>query len=123
MTCCRPAAETTAEEKAFVVHDSCVYARSEKVITPPRALLERAGLGVLEPELCRAATHCCGGPIEVLFPGEASRIAKSRMSQLEASGPHVATMCPICLVNLRKAGAVEVSDMSAVLAAAYEATP
>jgi Fe-S oxidoreductase len=117
-------APSAQAEGALVVHDSCVYARCEKVITPPRALLERAGLGILEPELCGAATHCCGGPIEVLFPAEAGRIARNRISQLEAAGPRMVTMCPICLVNLRKAaGAAEVDDISEVLAAAYGATP
>ena len=105
----------------LVVHDSCVYARYERIVDPPRALLRRAGVTVREPALAGAATHCCGGPIEALFPAEAHRISTNRIGQLREVGSRIATMCPICLVNLRKAaaGAAEVADLSEVLAAAY----
>jgi Fe-S oxidoreductase len=108
-------------DKTLVVHDSCVYARYEGMIDPPRTLLEAAGVTVKEPELCRTSTHCCGGPIEALFPTEAHRIAKSRIEQLAEAGDSVATMCPICWVNLRKAGArqIVVKDISETLAEAY----
>lgn len=107
----------------WVVHDSCVYARGENVIDPPRHLLRRAGAEVLEPALCGAATHCCGGPIEALFPSEAHRISGLRVAQLAGAGRRVAAMCPICLVNLRKAagGAIEVADISEPLARAFGA--
>jgi Fe-S oxidoreductase len=106
-----------------VIHDSCVYARYEGVIEAPRTLLRRAGLSIAEPALTGAATHCCGGPVEVLFPGEAHRIALERVAQLTTVGRRITTMCPICLVNLRKAAgdAAEVVDISQVLAAAGRA--
>ena len=103
-----------------VIHDSCVYARYEGVIEAPRLLLKRAGLTVAEPALTGTATHCCGGPVEVLFPGEAHRIALERVAQLTEVGRRITTMCPICLVNLRKAAGsnAEILDLSQVLAAA-----
>jgi hypothetical protein len=101
-----------------VIHDSCVYARYEGIIEQPRVLLRRAGLAVGEPALSGAATHCCGGPVEVLFPGEAHRIALERVAQLTRAGRRITTMCPICLVNLRKAAGsrAEILDISQVLA-------
>ena len=90
-------------EGRVMVHDSCVYARYEGVIDQPRDLLESTGLEVVSPELSGKLTHCCGGPIESLFPSQAHEIATKRVAQLAAPGCEVATMCPICLVNLKNA--------------------
>jgi Fe-S oxidoreductase len=110
---------------AVVIHDSCVYARYEGIVEAPRLLLRRAGVTVGEPVLTGKATHCCGGPVEVLFPGEAHRIALERVAQLTKVGRRITTMCPICLVNLRKAAGdgAEVLDISQVLAAADGSRP
>ncbi len=85
-----------------VVHDPCVYARYEDVVEPPRDLLTAAGLDVGEPVNGRLLTWCCGGPAEALFPARAAAVAASRVAQLRAVAPDCVTMCPICLVNLRK---------------------
>jgi len=111
-----PQIKADGEER--VIHDSCVYARYEEMIDPPRQLLSRAGLTIREPELCGKATHCCGGPIEALFPSEAHRIAGNRVEQLREAGDRIVTMCPICLVNLRKAAGdtADIDDIASVLA-------
>jgi len=113
-----PAAQLGGE---LALHDSCVYARNENVVEQPRELLGKAGVQLNEPELCGKNTHCCGGPLESLFPTESHRIAGNRAEQLEEAGGNVATMCPICLVSLRKAakGSVQVNDISDTLAKAY----
>ena len=114
------------------VHDSCLYARYEDVLDEPRTLLRRAGARVSEPELSGLSTHCCGGPVESLFPARAHDIASERVKQLEATGADmVAAMCPICLVNLQGAAngtKDRFRDISTVLADAFlpgasEATP
>jgi hypothetical protein len=104
----------------IVVHDSCVYARYENVCAQPRELLRAAGLTVLEPELSGKSTHCCGGPLESLIPTEAHRISGIRVEQLAAKGKNVVTMCPVCLVNLRKAAgdSLEINDIASTLLAA-----
>jgi Fe-S oxidoreductase len=114
---------TTKLEGEIVIHDSCLYARAEKMTSPPRELLVHAGIDVLEPALSGADTHCCGGPIEALFPSEAHRISGNRVKQLSETGSRVVAMCPICLVNLRKAAAevenaLEVTDISSFLSRA-----
>ena len=107
--------------ESVVIHDSCVYARYEGMVDPPRQLLAAAGIELREPELSGKATHCCGGPIEALFPSEAHRIAEARVEQLAEAGKQVTTMCPICWVNLRKAanGKIVVNDISESLSRAY----
>ena len=105
------------------IHDSCLYARYENVLDQPRTLLKGAGARLQEAELSGLSTHCCGGPIESLFPARAHEIALKRVEQLEAAGGDmVAAMCPICLVNLQGAanGSKErFRDISTVLAEAF----
>ncbi len=109
------------QNKELVIHDSCVYARYERMVEPPRRLLKGAGVTVREPELAGQSTYCCGGPIESLFPSKAQEIAANRVSQLKKSGESVVTLCPLCLVNLRKAarGSCQISDIANTLGDAY----
>jgi Fe-S oxidoreductase len=105
----------------IVIHDSCVYARYEGIIDEPRNLLTSAGIEFTEPEYSRTLTYCCGGPVESLYPGKARSVADDRIEQLAKAGKHVATMCPICLLNLKEAAKgenIEVRDISEYLAAA-----
>jgi Fe-S oxidoreductase len=104
---------------AVVLHDSCIYARYENISDQPRELLRAAGLSVREPKQAGKSVHCCGGPIESLFPSEAHRISGIRVDQLEAEGKNVVTMCPFCWVNLSKAAGnrLVVNDIASTLAA------
>lgn len=104
------------------IHDSCVYARYEDVVSEPRHLLRQAGATIVEPEYAGKLTHCCGGPIESFFPGKAQEIARTRLKQLTAAGGAIVAMCPICLVNLKHAaqdGNGAVRDISEYLVEAY----
>ncbi len=107
------------------IHDSCVYARYENVVQEPRRLLRDAGLTVAEPEYAGLGTWCCGGPVESLYPVKAVAVARTRVSQLQAVSDQAVTMCPLCLVNLRKAADVDlhVDDISYYLVRAYGAEP
>ncbi|MEW6032142.1 MAG: (Fe-S)-binding protein [Bacillota bacterium] len=103
------------------LHDSCLYARSLGLTGEPRRLLGRAGLTVREPEFAGRFTWCCGGPIEALYPKKALEGARTRVDQLRRAAARVVTMCPICLVNLRRAAPddLAVTDISDYLAEAY----
>ena len=72
-----------------------------------------------EPANTRKLTLCCGGPAESLYPATAA-VAAKRVEQLRAVAPDCVRMCPICLVNLRKAanGTMLVRDISEYLAEA-----
>lgn len=106
----------------IVIHDSCVYARYENVVEEPRRLLKQAGYRVKEPKDSKALTHCCGGPIESIFPKTANQIGEKRVEQLkDTKAQRAALMCPICLATLKKAAGAEIkiSDVSTLLAKAY----
>ena len=105
----------------IVIHDPCVYARSENIIDEPRHLLKNAGAEIHEPELSGKLTYCCGGPLESLFPGKAHTIAVTRIEQLASCCNRVVTMCPICLAILRRAAGpdLEIKDISEYLSEAY----
>jgi Fe-S oxidoreductase len=105
----------------LAIHDPCIYARYEDMIDEPRYLLKNAGAVIHEPEQSGKLTHCCGGPLESLFPGKAHDIATKRVEQLAVCSNKVATMCPICLTNLKRAAGnrLEVRDISEYLIKAY----
>ncbi|MBT8228467.1 MAG: (Fe-S)-binding protein [Dactylosporangium sp.] len=105
----------------LALHDSCVLARAEGVVEQPRALLAQAGVTVCEPAATGRLTWCCGGPVEALYPARARATAARRVEQLRAVAPAGVTMCPLCLVNLRKAAADELPlrDISQVLREAH----
>ncbi len=107
----------TALSGKVVLHDSCVYARYEDVVGEPRELLAAAGLAVGEPENAGKLTWCCGGPAEALYPAKAAAVAAKRVEQLREVAPDCVTMCPICLVNLRKSahGTMRFRDISEYL--------
>jgi Fe-S oxidoreductase len=107
------------------LHDSCVYARYEGVIEPPRRLLAAGGVTLVQPELSGPLTFCCGGPLETLFPGKSAEVARRRIEQLSACSPKIVTACPLCLANLSRAApaGVEVRDISEYLTKAFLPTP
>ena len=99
-----------------VIHDSCVYARNENVI---QALRSRgAGQTVV--------TETCGGrpvlrrPRRGALSRQGGRGRRQAGRQLRAVAPDCVTMCPICLINLRKAagGTMRVRDISDYVAQA-----
>lgn len=104
-----------------VIHDSCVYARYENIVSEPRTLLDKAGVVVKEPKNAAKFTMCCGGPAESLFPKKAAERAKDRVGQLKEVAKNGVTMCPICYVNLQKAapGEINVEDISSYFVRAF----
>ncbi|AWB09813.1 Cysteine-rich domain-containing protein [Thermodesulfobium acidiphilum] len=108
-------------DMTVAIHDSCVLARYEEIIEEPRVLLKNAGINYVEPELSRKLTHCCGGPIESLFPKKAKEIASKRANDLLSCSNIVTTMCPICLLNLKESSPSKDSflDLSEILVKSY----
>jgi Fe-S oxidoreductase len=77
-------------------------------VDEPRALLERFGAAIAEPERNRDNPYCCGAGGGLLFadkeeePG--SRISDVRFKQLRATGADtVVTACPFCSIMLKGA--------------------
>lgn len=116
-------APTRSIDEIVVIHDSCLFARAEGVVEAPRALLRASGVTLAEASASGTATWCCGGPAESLYPERAAANAAVRVGQLRAAAGTAVTMCPICLVNLKKAGegTVQVEDISGLLRRSYGA--
>ncbi len=104
-------------ERSIVVHDSCVYSRYLDMVDEPRRLLAGKGFKIVEPLFSGRLTHCCGGPVESLFPEKAREIAEKRLESLPEGTKDVATMCPICLFNLKEAAEerVHTADIASYL--------
>jgi Fe-S oxidoreductase len=107
--------------ETVVVHDSCLFARAENVVEPPRTLLRAGGITLSEAANSGTATWCCGGPAESLYPERAAANAAVRVGQLREVAGTAVTMCPVCLVNLKKAadGSMQVEDISSYLRRVY----
>jgi Fe-S oxidoreductase len=97
-----------AGEESVTFHDPCYLGRYAGNVDEPRALLERFGGDISEPERNRENPYCCGAGGGLLFadkeeePG--SRISDVRMKQLAATGAGtVVTACPFCSIMLKGA--------------------
>ncbi|MEW6662947.1 MAG: (Fe-S)-binding protein [Bacillota bacterium] len=86
------------------VHDSCRMARELGITEEIRDILSKIeGVTLIEPELNRRWTTCCGGPGKVLFPELSGKIAARRVGELAATNADlVITFCPYCLAALDK---------------------
>jgi Fe-S oxidoreductase len=94
--------------ESVTFHDPCYLGRYAGKVDEPRALLERFGGDISEPERNRENPYCCGAGGGLLFadkeeePG--SRISDVRMKQLAATGAGtVVTACPFCSIMLKGA--------------------
>lgn len=116
-----PLARTPPAEalpRQIVFHDSCVMTRDLDIVTPPRTVLERLGIEIVEPENCGKNTACCGGPVEYAFADLSRSISGIRARELAAGAADIVVTCPICLINLMKheqIKAVRIWDIGEIL--------
>ncbi|RUM87452.1 MAG: (Fe-S)-binding protein [Thermodesulfatator sp.] len=87
-------------EEEVVLHEGCVWARGLGLSELPEEVLSSVGFAVKRPHYTGKTIYCCGGPVEGLFPEKARAVAQKRIAQLQAVGQKVATICPICHLNL-----------------------
>lgn len=101
----------------ITIHDSCIYARHENTVEQPRQLLKQCGVNIQETELSGKLTYCCGGPLESLFPGKSTELAAKRIAQLSDCAQQIATLCSICLANLKRVApqGIAIRDISEYL--------
>ncbi|QTA82571.1 Cysteine-rich domain-containing protein [Desulfonema limicola] len=97
------------------LHDPCFYGRYLELSDVPRQVLSGFGIEYKDVEKSEKFTNCCGGPAESISPKLSSEIVQRRKDELETAGEKIVSMCPICLGNLKKAGA-DVEDLSSLLA-------
>ena len=97
-----------AQPESVTYHDPCYLGRYAGTVDEPRALLERFGAEVSEPERNRDNPFCCGAGGGLLFadtdeePG--TRISDVRLEQLRQTGAGtIVTACPFCSIMLKGA--------------------
>ncbi|SMC25486.1 Fe-S oxidoreductase [Desulfacinum hydrothermale DSM 13146] len=97
------------------LHDPCFFGRYLKLSHVPRRVLRDVGVAVADVQQSGPLTHCCGGPAESVSPKLSREIVERRVDQLKQTGAPILSMCPICMGNLKKAGA-DVQDLASFLA-------
>ncbi len=104
----RPDLQVGRADDSVTFHDPCYLGRYAGTVDEPRALIERFGASIAEPERNRDNPYCCGAGGGLLFadkeeePG--SRISDVRFKQLSATGANtVVTACPFCSIMLKGA--------------------
>ncbi|MBC7359658.1 MAG: (Fe-S)-binding protein [Desulfacinum sp.] len=97
------------------LHDPCFFGRYLNLSHVPRKVLRDAGVEVADTQQSGPITHCCGGPVESVSPKLSRQIMERRLEQLNQTGAPILSMCPICMGNLKKAGA-DVQDLASFLA-------
>jgi Fe-S oxidoreductase len=99
--------ELTGEyDKKVTYHDPCYLGRHNNVYDEPRNLLNKvAGLDLVEMEMTRKNSLCCGGGggrIWMDTPQE-ERFSDIRLKQAKESGAQVlTTSCPYCITNFEE---------------------
>jgi Fe-S oxidoreductase len=106
---------STNGHKKIALHDPCFYGRYLELSDVPLKVLASVDIECAPIRNAGLFTNCCGGPAESISPKLSKAVGERRIVELEKSKDPIVAMCPICLGNLRKAGA-DVEDLSTVLA-------
>ncbi len=96
------------EDEPVTFHDPCYLGRYAGEHAAPRALLERYGGEVTEPERTKDNPFCCGAGGGLLFEEHeaGTRISQTRFEQLQKTGANTIVMgCPFCSIMLKGAKA------------------
>ena len=110
-------------------HDPCYLGRHNGVYEAPRDALAKAGMTLLEMDLSRSDSFCCGAGGGQMWKeeeeGEAA-VNITRFEQAEATGAQtVAVGCPFCArmlsdANTAAGNKMDVKDVAQVVAQALE---
>ena len=97
-------------------HDPCHLGRQMGVYEEPREIIKNLGYEILEMELNRGESFCCGGGggVKSNEPELANKIAKDRLSQAKKTGAKIiCTACPLCYLHLKENSQdLEVKELS-----------
>ncbi len=99
----------------IALHDPCFYGRYLELSDVPARVLSSIDIECAPIKNSGLFTNCCGGPAESISPKLSEEVGNRRIKELDTSDAPIVAMCPICLGNLRKAGA-DVQDLSTLIA-------
>lgn len=108
--------------RRITLHDPCFYGRYLELSDVPARLLSSLDIECTPVRHSGLHTNCCGGPAESISPKLSHEVVDRRLKELEPNQAPLVAMCPICLGNLRKAGA-EVEDLATLIARQTEDRP
>lgn len=105
-------------EGKVTYHDPCHLGRYGKIYEEPREIIKAAGLELMEMDLSKEQSFCCGGGggVRANYPELAEAIARERVQQAKAVSSVLVTSCPLCYLNLKAvAKDVKVMDVSEIV--------
>lgn len=85
-----------------IYHDSCRMGRFLGLYDLPREVLKKRGVRIIEPELTRELSFCCGGNWGARR-GLAEFTRKKRVEELKKLQKSVIIACPLCRKSFEKA--------------------
>jgi len=91
--------------KKATYHDPCHLGRVLGIYDQPREVIKKAGYQLVEMELSREDSFCCGGGggVRSNEPDLSGRIGADRTTQAKKTGSEVLiTACPMCYAQLKK---------------------
>ena len=98
----------------ITLHDPCIYGRFLELSDVPDRVLAGMGIECVSIRNSGLDINYCGGPAESISPKLSGEVGNRRINEIETADAPIVAMCPICLGNLRKAGA-DVENLSTVM--------
>ncbi len=94
-----------SESKKVTYHDPCHLGRQMGVYEEPRQIIKGLGCELVEMELNRVDSFCCGGGggVRTNEPELSAKVAQDRLSQAGQTGAGIiCTSCPLCYLHLKE---------------------
>jgi len=108
-----------SKNQKITYHDPCHLGRQMGIYEEPREIIKALGYELVEMELNRRESFCCGGGggVKTNEPELANKIAKERIKQAKKTGAKIlCTACPLCWLHLKEnAGGLEVKELGELL--------
>lgn len=119
----KPVSKGANESKSITYHDPCYLGRHNQIYSPPRELLQSAGLQIKEMPRNQERSFCCGAGGGRMWQEEklGTQINLNRVDEAIATGAEeVAVACPFCRVMVTdgvqgRQADVEVLDVAQAL--------
>lgn len=106
----------STSKEIVTFHDPCHLGRHMGIFEEPREIIKSLGYELVEMELSRNESFCCGGGggVRTNEPELAKRIAKDRIKQaIKTKAKILITCCPLCYLNLKEnTEEIEVKELS-----------
>jgi len=100
--------------RRVTLNDPCFYGRYLELSDVPQQVLRNLDIECVNVRNSGEFTNCCGGPAESISPKLSKEVLDRRLAELTSTGLPIIAMCPICLGNMRKAGA-NAEDLSTLI--------